>query len=244
MDPSSEGGDSVKKKTDALRNLTARPLPSSIAKVSGSSRGIPVEKDFHFYCNFDEFKLPITQITNTSQSMLQSIGSPADQLWSKDLSFPEDCDDGYDWLVNVNDEVFERFDVSVDEFKRLRKKEEETGVRVMGLVDEDGFQLVYGRNNRKTVGKGCNVGGADAAGGVGVKVASRDNKTMGAKAKVPFHIPSIPRPQDEYKIVVNNSNQPFEHVWLQRSEDGSRFIHPLVSFIVLLIYNEFICIVS
>lgn len=66
-----------------------------------------------------------------------------------------------------------------------------------------------------------------------MKVASRDKKAMGTKPKVPFHIPTIPRPQDEYKILVNNSNQPFEHVWLQRSEDGSRFIHPLVSFLFM-----------
>lgn len=231
MDPS-DGDDSVMKdKAEALRGFTAGPLPSSIAKVSGSSRGIPIEKDFHFYYNFDEFKLPITQISSNSQSILESIGSSAEQLWSKDMAFPDDNDDAYDWLVNVNDEVFERFDVSVDEFKRLRKEEEETGVRVMGLVDDDsenGFQLVYGKKKKAVVEKDCTAAGNSL--GVGVKVASRDSKTMGTKPKVPFHIPSIPRPQDEYKILVNNANQPFEHVWLQRSEDGSRFIHPLEKF--------------
>ncbi|XP_061343308.1 protein RRP6-like 2 isoform X2 [Gastrolobium bilobum] len=51
--------------------------------------------------------------------------------------------------------------------------------------------------------------------------------------KVPFHIPTIRKPQYVYKIVVNNSNQPFQHVWLQKSDDGQRFIHPLEKLSVL-----------
>lgn len=47
--------------------------------------------------------------------------------------------------------------------------------------------------------------------------------------KVPFHIPTIKKPQYAYNIVVDNSNQPFEHVLLEKSgDDGQRFIHPLV----------------
>ncbi|KAM3230583.1 hypothetical protein ACQJBY_061012 [Aegilops geniculata] len=49
----------------------------------------------------------------------------------------------------------------------------------------------------------------------------------GAKPKVVYHDPSIPRPQDVYLIRVNNCNSPFDHVWLERSEDGTRPIHPL-----------------
>ncbi|KAF5185827.1 Rrp6-like [Thalictrum thalictroides] len=56
---------------------------------------------------------------------------------------------------------------------------------------------------------------------------SRDKKMTVLRPSVPFHIPTIPRPQDEFNIFVNNTNQPFEHVWLQRSEDGSRVMHPL-----------------
>ncbi|PIA54091.1 hypothetical protein AQUCO_00900575v1 [Aquilegia coerulea] len=56
---------------------------------------------------------------------------------------------------------------------------------------------------------------------------SKDKKMTGLRPSVPFHISTIPRPQDEFNIFVNNTNQPFEHVWLQRSEDGSRIIHPL-----------------
>ncbi|KAM7505125.1 hypothetical protein LguiB_004029 [Lonicera macranthoides] len=230
IDPSQ----SMKQKASALQTYASGPLPSSISKLSASSRGLPSDKDFHFYYNFDEFKLPIEEIAHKSQTVMNTIGNSA-QLWGKEMSLPidydEDDDGAYDWLVNVNDEVFERFDVSVDEFKRLRKQEEETGVRVMSSMadSENGFQLVYGKKNKKKDGGvGAVAGGADNSGtSSAVKVASRDKKAMGTKPKVPFHIPTIPRPQDEFKILVNNSNQPFEHVWLQRSEDGSRFIHPL-----------------
>ncbi|CAH2046625.1 unnamed protein product [Thlaspi arvense] len=46
-------------------------------------------------------------------------------------------------------------------------------------------------------------------------------------AKVSFHIETIKKPQEEYRISVNNSNLPFEHIWLEKSEDSLRFVHPL-----------------
>ncbi|KAJ0469979.1 putative ribonuclease D [Helianthus annuus] len=208
-----------------------KQFSSSISKLSGSSRGIPCNKDFHFYFNFQEFNNPIQEIAKRSQSILETIGSSAEQLWgSKQINLlDDDGDEAYDWLISFNDELFERFDASVDEFKRVRSKEEESGVRVMSSVDDDdGFQLVKGRK-KKGVEKDLLVSGSGdnnlGNSSSSVKVASNAMGTT--KAKVSFHIASIPRPQDEYKILVNNSNQPFEHVWLQRSEDGSTLIHPL-----------------
>lgn len=62
----------------------------------------------------------------------------------------------------------------------------------------------------------------------GIKMVSRDKKAIAARAKVSFHLPNIPKPQTEFNILVNNRNTPFEHVWLEMSEDNSRFVHPLV----------------
>lgn len=206
------------RKSDILRDLSSKgPLPTSFAKLAGSSRVIPSQKDFHFYNNFEEFKNPIAEIDEKSKTLLGKIGASED-LFGNPILLPDDKDvelDGelaLDWLVNVNDEIYERIDVSLDEFKILRKKEEESGVRTMRVDRDDqenGFQMVFGRKNKE---KGVQE----------VKVAAK------VKPKVPFHVPSIPRPQDEYRIIVNNLNQPFEHVWLQRSEEGSRFLHPLV----------------
>ncbi|KAJ8441086.1 hypothetical protein Cgig2_000347 [Carnegiea gigantea] len=218
--------EAVRQKSQALRTLSTGPISSSVSKLSGSSRVLPSEKDFHFYYNFEKFRSPIDEISAKSQSMLQQIGS-SKHLWGgKGMGFPMDVDEeGYDWLVNVNDEVIERFDVSMDEFSRLRKAEEE-GARPGPMVDETGFQLVCGKKKKVPCVSGMSEK-EEVAASPTVRVAERDKKTVGPKPKVPFHIPTIKRPQQEYNILVNNSNQPFQHVWLERSDDGSRFIHPL-----------------
>lgn len=131
----------------------------------------------------------------------------------------------------------------MDEFQRIRKSEEGSGSG-SGLVADDGFQLVskkkkgVGRNSDRNGGKDPSI--VTSA----VRMASKDQKKTGERSRVPFHIPTIPRPQDEFKILVNNSNEPFAHVWLQRSEDGSRVIHPLVSLITQLIESFFFSLID
>ncbi|KAH8491359.1 hypothetical protein H0E87_023489 [Populus deltoides] len=221
------------KESQTLQTLTATQLSSSVSNLSASSRAIPSNKDFHFYYNFDEFKIPIQEIAEKSQSLLESIGSSSSNHIFKDkLQFPTDVDidEAYDWLVNVNDEIFERFDASIDEFRRVR---EETG-RVVGVDSENGFQLVLGKKNKKSMKKTVSDDSVSRAGGdSGVKVADNKKWILGNKAKVPFHIPTIRRPQEEHNILVNNSNRAFDHVWLERSEDGLRVIHPLERLSVL-----------
>lgn len=216
-------------KAQALQTLTAGSLSSSVAKLAASSRCIPSDKDFHFYRNFEEFKVPVDEIARESRSMLEAFGAVAAHA-----AFPGDVDDdaAYDWLVNANDDILERFDVSADEFRKVLQ-EEEARRPAMHSMEEDGFQLVSGR--KKKGGRGnvtLAATDSETVASPGVTVATKDKKTMGPKSKVPFHIPTIRRPQDEYSIVVNNANMPFEHVWLQRSDDGLSFIHPLVSFLV------------
>ena len=70
----------------------------------------------------------------------------------------DDDDVGYDWLVNFNDEVFERFDASVDELKKIRSKQEESGVKVMDSMDSDGFQLVQHRKKKDVLESESSVG--------------------------------------------------------------------------------------
>ncbi|KAF3326698.1 exosome component 10-like protein [Carex littledalei] len=195
-------------------------------KLSARSKGIPSGEDFHFYHNFPEFKTPARDIAAVSGSSLSSI-SDSKLLWRNQKnrsSFPaNDQDDALDWVINVNDELLERFGASMDEFKEGRTKEEE--IAKEGAMDDDGFQLVCGKNKKKSAKEESVPGSSYSA--TGVSVATKDRRIGGAKPKVPFHIPSIPRPQDEYRIIVNNANLPFQHVWLEQSEDGTRLIHPL-----------------
>ncbi|CAA0821447.1 Polynucleotidyl transferase- ribonuclease H fold protein with HRDC domain [Striga hermonthica] len=230
-----ESEDEIERRSDVLRNLSRKgPLPTSMAKLSGSSRVIPSRKDFHFYNNFQEFTRPVQEFDRKSKNLLEKIGASED-LFGKQIPLPVDkdveLDDdvALDWLVNVNDEIFERFDVTLDDFRRVLNEEEKSGVKTVrvGGTEENGFQMVYGKKNKKPLGSvGGNVDG-EVKGAQAVKVATK------LKLKVPFHVPSIPKPQDVYKIIVKNTNQPFEHVWLQRSEDGSRFLHPLEELSVL-----------
>ncbi|CAH2079523.1 unnamed protein product [Thlaspi arvense] len=217
-------------KAKSLESLLDGSFSSTLSRLSSSSRVIPTSKDFHFYYNFEEFKRPIDEIAGTSQSILGTIGD-SQQILGKSMIFPGDIeeDDADDWLCNVNDEFLERFDVSVDEFQSLRKKEGEIGRTLAAPApdfEENGFQMVYGRK-KKPVSNVVPGSVRNSGSFVDVKVAERDNKNSSGKAKVPFHVPTIKKPQEEFNILVNNANQPFEHVWLERSEDGQTCLHPL-----------------
>ncbi|KAK8591386.1 hypothetical protein V6N13_031432 [Hibiscus sabdariffa] len=206
----------------SLQTLVSGPLSSSLSSLSSSARTLPSNQEFHFFNNFDNFRLPFNQITKTSDSLLQFIGSSS-KNWgpNNSINFPNNIgsiadDEAYRWLTDINDGILEQFDVSVDEFQKIREKEEETG-RVAGSdPDNNGFQLVQGKKKKK----GMEGGSSSSSSGVKGKMTT-------GKAKVPFHIPTIRKPQEEYNIRVNNSKQPFQHVWLQKSEDGLRFVHPM-----------------
>ena len=115
-----------------------------MAKLAASSRCIPSDKDFHFSRNFEEFKVPVDEIARESRSMLEAFGAVAAHA-----AFPGDVDDdaAYDWLVNANDDILERFDVSADEFRKVLQ-EEEARRPAMHSMEEDGFQLVSGRKKK------------------------------------------------------------------------------------------------
>ncbi|XP_078430859.1 protein RRP6-like 2 isoform X2 [Wolffia australiana] len=218
-----------KTKADALLALVKGPLAASAARLSAHSRALPAGKDFHFYRNFPLFASPARQTASTSSALLSSIASSQIVNGSSPASLPDDLDDAHDWVVNLNDEILERFSASMDEFRSLRAGEEQGQPPAdrISAMEEGGFQIVQGKKAKKIKNNG------DGVDGLGVKVVGKDRKTGGPRSVVPFHIPSIPRPQDSFKILVNNSNQPFEHVWLERSTDGCHFVHPLEKLSVL-----------
>ncbi|KAH1032941.1 hypothetical protein J1N35_045115 [Gossypium stocksii] len=224
------------KNAQSLQTLASGPLSSSLSSLASSSRNLPSNQDFHFFNNFDDFRLPIDRIAKTSDSLLQFIGSSS-KTWdpSNAIHFPNNIDsitddEAYRWLVDMNDDILEQFDVSVDEFQ---EKEEKTGRFFGSDPDNNGFQLVQGKKKKKGESlSGKEGGSSNSYSGAKVKKGALTMVTTG-KAKVPFHVPTIRKPQEEYNILVNNSNQPFEHVWLQRSEDGLRFVHPLEKLSVM-----------
>ncbi|CAL4929145.1 unnamed protein product [Urochloa decumbens] len=122
----------------------------------------------------------------------------------------------------------------MDGAESVKGKEEAAPGRESGTDPEeagDGFQLVsHGKKKKKASGQeeGGSAGSGAVLGAGSVRALAKDNKIASPlpKAKVPFHDPSIRRPQEVYKIIVDNY-KPFEHVWLERSEDGTRRVHPL-----------------
>ncbi|KAK8962625.1 hypothetical protein KSP40_PGU016614 [Platanthera guangdongensis] len=215
--------ESVEQKAEALESLIAGPLAYSASRLLSHSRGLPSDKDFHFYNNFDEFKLPAREIATKTESSLGEVASSI-SLWGskKPPPLPEELEEAYDWLVNLNDDFLEKFGISMDDFRSSREKQEQSGMAASG----DGFQLVCGKKKKKDIVLNQEKTEATPS-SLGIKMVSRDQKTTAARAKVPFHLPNIPRPQTQFNILVNNNNTPFQHVWLEMSEDESHLIHPL-----------------
>ncbi|XP_062200590.1 protein RRP6-like 2 [Phragmites australis] len=217
-------------KSAAAIEVSSGPLAAAAARLSARSRALPSSRDFHFYNNFPAFKSPVGAAAAKADASLGVLGA-APLLPRQQPPFPGagDLDNAHDWLVALNDDLLERFGASMDEFRSLREKEEVAGRRAAPeetVGAGDGFQVVYGKKKKKVGGREEGVGKVEAFGVSGsVKMATKDKATV--PAKVPFHIPTIPRPQDAYRIVVDNTNKPFEHVLLELSEDGTRPVHPL-----------------
>ncbi|KAG2537928.1 protein RRP6-like 2 [Panicum virgatum] len=215
-------------KSAAAMEASSGPLAAAAARLSARSRALPSSRDFHFYNNFPAFKSPVGAAAAKADASLGALGG-APLLPARQQPFPgaADLDDAHDWLVALNDDLLERFGASMDEFKALREKEEAAGRRAATEAG-DGFQVVYGKKKKKVGDGDGGVGRAEAFGSSSsVKVAKDKAAAPGTKAKVPFHIPTIPRPQNVYRIVVDNSSKPFEHALLEQSEDGTRAVHPL-----------------
>ncbi|WVZ59072.1 hypothetical protein U9M48_009273 [Paspalum notatum var. saurae] len=222
-------------KAAAAIDATSGPLAAAAARLSARARALPSSRDFHFYNNFPAFKSPVAAVAAKADAALGVLGAAPILPARQQQPFPGDLDDAHDWLVALNDDLLERFGASMDEFKAAREEEEATGRRAAPEAGDDGFQVVYGKKKKKVGdmeegGSGAGAGraepfGASASGSV--KMVTKDKAAASGKAKVPFHIRTIPRPQDVYRIVVDNSSKPFEHALLERSEDGSRPVHPL-----------------
>ncbi|KAF8112094.1 hypothetical protein N665_0067s0015 [Sinapis alba] len=165
----------------SLEALIGGSLPENLSELSSTSLAIPANNDFHFLYNSDEFKRGIDEISGSSQCVLETIGG----FCGRPMRNSGDIvgDGAYDWLVNLNDEVFQRIDEGLDlDLENAKKKE----------ID-----------------------------------------SKHGKEKVSFHIATIKKPQEEYKILVNNANVPFEHVWLEKKENNLGFIHPLEKLSVM-----------
>ncbi|CAA7018386.1 unnamed protein product [Microthlaspi erraticum] len=204
----------------SLEAFIGGSFPETLSKLSSASLLIPAKEDFHFLYNFDEFKRPIDEIARSSQSCLETIG--------KSMTLPGGMDGGGgsggdDWLVKVNDEILERVDASLDEHK--------TGVDSESVEKKEKNEIAEPKVDASLDEHKIGVVSEDVKMKKKIEIAD-EPKVDVQEAKVPFHVATIRKPQEEYLIMVNNANVPFEHFLLERSEDNLRFIHPLEKFSV------------
>ncbi|XP_074566387.1 protein RRP6-like 2 [Curcuma longa] len=220
----------LKDEADSLRVVVSEPLAYSESKASARSRIIPSGEDLRFFNNTGGFKFPLKEIGEA-----ESSSRGMDNIFGikKPPRFPEDLDDASDSPVVLNVEFRGRLVISMDEFKKSREEKEAEGAKdaAMGLKLEGEFKSVdrmkMVNNSERNAEKHETV----SASGSSVNVAMLDKRTKAVPPKVPFHIPTIRRPQDEYNIRVNNKNEPFRHVCLDTG-DGN-LIHPLVKLSVV-----------
>lgn len=185
--------DAVQLQANEVAKVLKGPLHDAIRRVERFSEDFPAEKDFHFYNNFPQFKTPVRGIQSQAEAVLSEIGLTG-RLRTERSRFPSDPDEGYDWLVALQDDLVEGIDAAVDQLNK------ETAAGKRGSSHE-GFQTP-----RK-----LQAGGSP---GEAAQVA----KGSSERRPVPFHVRSIPRPQNKFAVAVDNSNTPFKHPQASRPD--------------------------
>lgn len=182
--------DAVQVQANEVVKSLKGPLQEVIRRVERLSEDFPAEKDFHFYNNFPQFKTPVRGIQAQAEAVLNDIGL-AKRLRPETSRFPRDPDESYDWLVALQDDLVEGIDAAVDQLN----KETAAGKR---RSSTEGYQtpLKFQRGVR-----------SDGSPSESAKVL----KGSSERRPVPFHVRSIPRPQNKFDVVVDNSNTPFKH---------------------------------
>lgn len=115
-------------------------------------------------------------------------------------AFRSDPDESYDWLVALQDDIVEGIDAAVDQLNK------ETAAGKRGISYETPPKK-FERSPSETA-----------------KVAGKGSSE---RRPVPFHVKSIPRPQNKFEIAVDNSNTPFKHPQAPKADaqtEGTRLI--------------------
>ncbi|XP_024526441.1 protein RRP6-like 1 [Selaginella moellendorffii] len=187
--------DELRRQAQAIEACIA-PLQVAIKDVELLSRRIPAAEDFHYYSNFSNFRGPVASMNARAQALLSEIGT-CKKLRSEASAWPADVEESYDWLVGVQDDVLEGVGSALDELglgagKRppdflLRKGKKKNAPFASGNASESKSSTTSQR---------------------AVKVASQKKERL----PVPFHVRSLPRPQDKFDYPADNSNSPFKHL--------------------------------
>lgn len=175
--------DAAQLRANEIAKSLKGPLTEAIRRVERLAEDFPSDKDFHFYNNFPQFKSPVQSIQSQAEALLNEIGL-ARNLRPETVGFPSDPDESYDWLVSLQDDLVEGIDAAVDHLN----KETSAGKRSVYETPRK-FQT----------------------GGISPSEGAKLSKGSSERRPVPFHVKSIPRPQNKFEVAVDNSNTPFKH---------------------------------
>lgn len=198
---------------------TAAQLTVSASRLERASRLLPTDEDFHFYSNFSEFREPVQGIQARVQGLLSQISSLT--ALPRAPALPSNPDDLPDWLVSMQDELLEQVDSAFDVFKKERAQQ--------GLPPPENDAFMYQNTRKKRRGdvllKGTKLRHRDEDKGVSMAEKKAE------RCPIPFHVWSIPRPQEKFDAPVDNSNTPFKHPkplsGSSQNADLHTSIHPL-----------------
>jgi len=190
------------------------PLSEVIRRVERLAEDFPSDKDFHFYNNFPQFKSPVRNIQSQAEALLNEIGL-ARSLRPEAGAFPSDPDESYDWLVALQDDLVEGIDAAVDQLNK---------------------ETLAGKRSSYESPSKFQTGGSSPS--EGAKLSKRSSE----RRPVPFHVKSIPRPQNKFEVAVDNSNTPFKHPQAPKADarkegislEPSKFVHTIcLAYLVL-----------
>ncbi|KAH7441969.1 hypothetical protein KP509_03G064200 [Ceratopteris richardii] len=174
---------------------SAAQLADSAQRLQRVSDLLPTDEDFHYYTNFVEFCEPIKRVESRVLQLFSRISSL--RCIPRAPALPSDTDDLSDWLVDIQDEVLEQVDSAFDLYKTERASQ--------GLPPPENDAFMYQNTRRKR---------RRAIAMKDIKTVLPDGGVVSMQAEkcpIPFHVWSIPRPQDKFDVPVDNSNTPFRH---------------------------------
>ncbi|BBN17221.1 exosome complex exonuclease RRP6 [Marchantia polymorpha subsp. ruderalis] len=177
----------LKAKVQSFRDVS-QALHSAVQLLEQGCNGLPTDHDFHFYTNFQAFKVPVKSIQKRTIGLLSEVSATKAFRASPVVDWPADNEEGYHALVELQDDFLERLDAS------LEKPDAER----------------HGKNVASSDVSSSNSGErGELLGTPEVKIASivpsfLPRKTPYASSR------HMPKPQDKFDEAVDNFT-PFKH---------------------------------
>ncbi|KAG6543945.1 hypothetical protein Mapa_014786 [Marchantia paleacea] len=103
----------LKAKAQSFRDIS-QALQSAVQLLELGCSGLPTDHDFHFYANFQAFKGPVKSIQKNVIGLLSKVSAAQGFRAASVFDWPADNEEGYHALVELQDDLLERLDASLE----------------------------------------------------------------------------------------------------------------------------------